>query len=367
MDNDNIDGHGPASDPVTAGSRLRFARESAGLSLADIASQTKIAERHLVAIEEDRFGDLAARTYAVGFARAYARVLGLDEGEIAGAVHSQIDSAEVDRGEPMASFEPGDPARVPPVRLAWIAAGAAVVVIALLLTFWSSFLSPEGKLPDLTVEQTQAPATGAVAPSPALQPTDGPVVLTAEDGDVWLRVTDVTGKKLLEKVLVKGESWTVPADAKGPQLRTGRPDELQVTIGGKAIPPLSTRQGTVSGVSLTAADLLARSNPPVSTQVPSQAPAARPAATPSPVAQAAPQRAPAPLPTTKPTAHSTPKPLETPKPKPSMTAQPVVEETSEATPPTRLTPISTQTVPAATSTALPQSSRPSASLSTDSE
>src|SRR3546814_15183499 len=66
----------------TAGARLRQAGEAAGRSRADIATLTKIAERHLLAIEENRFGDLAARTYAVGFSRAYERALGLDDRKI---------------------------------------------------------------------------------------------------------------------------------------------------------------------------------------------------------------------------------------------------------------------------------------------
>ncbi len=50
-----------------AGVRLRRAREAAGLSRADIAARTKIAERHLASIEEGNFAALASRAYAVGF------------------------------------------------------------------------------------------------------------------------------------------------------------------------------------------------------------------------------------------------------------------------------------------------------------
>lgn len=273
MDSQNSDGLGQAGLPLTAGGRLRSAREAAGLTRADISSQTKIAERHLCAIEEDRFGDLAARTYAVGFARAYARALGLDESEIAAAVHAQIDAEEADQTNVVSSFEPGDPARVPPVRLAWLAAGGAVVVIVLLLVFWSSFLSPEGKLPDLLPAETATPVASAPATvsAPAPVASDSPVVLTATADNVWIKVTDGSGKPLLDKKLAKGESWTVPADVPAPQLRTGRPDALQLTVGGKAIPPLATRPETVSGVSLAAPVLLARS---ATVPAPSPTPAA---------------------------------------------------------------------------------------------
>ncbi|SFF87083.1 protein of unknown function [Novosphingobium sp. CF614] len=260
-----------------------MAREAAGLSRADIAFRTKIAERHVLAIEEDRFGDLAARTYAVGFARAYARAIGLDEAEMAKTVRRQIDAEKVERPQGAPSFEPGDPARVPPMRLAWLAGGGAVVVIGLLLLFWSSFLSPEGKLPDLLADEAPAPLASlpAALPVPRPSPAGEPVVLTATADNVWVSVTDAGGAMLLVKELAKGESWTVPADARGPQLRTGRPDALQLTVGGKAVPRLAERPMTMSGISLMPADVRARAvpaqSPAASQPLPApQAPASRP-------------------------------------------------------------------------------------------
>ncbi|MFC0204529.1 helix-turn-helix domain-containing protein [Novosphingobium soli] len=267
---ENVETQGPAPSPQSAGRQLRAAREAAGLSRADVAARTKIAERHLIAIEEDRLGDLAGRTYAVGFARTYARAVGLDEQAIAARVRRQLDSEVAERPAMAPSFEPGDPARVPPRRIAWVAAIGVIVAIAVLLAFWSSFLSPQGELPDLIAQnagpdsgQTAGPAAPA-APAAAPQPTPsaapaGPVMLTATGDQVWVKVTDATGAQVLQKELAQGESWTAPAGSSGLQLRTGRPDALQISVGGKALPPLSDKPQLMSGVSLAAADLLARS------------------------------------------------------------------------------------------------------------
>lgn len=216
----------------------------------------------MLAIEEDRFGDLAARTYAVGFARAYARAVDLDEAEIAAAVRRQTE-AERKPVERTPSFEPGDPARVPPRRLAWLAGGAAVTVVVVLALFWGNFLSPAGTLPDLVAEEVPLPAASASSPTPevARPAPGGPVVLTAMDDGVWVSVRDADGARLLERQLTIGESWMVPSDARGPQLRTGRPDALRLTVGGKTIPPLADRPTTISGVSLASSDLLARAQP----------------------------------------------------------------------------------------------------------
>lgn len=296
---ENVDNHDEPRSGVGAGATLRAAREKAGLSRAEIATRTKIAERHLVAIEEGRFGDLAARTYAVGFARTYARSVGLDENAIANEVRGQLDAESHDRPVIAPSFEPGDPARVPSRRLAWVAAGGVVVVIGVLLVFWSSYLQPEGTLPDLTAPKPSAAvaATGPApaAPPPPVTPVDGPVVLTAAGDQVWIKVTDATGTQVVQKELKLGETWTVPQGTNGPQLRTGRPDALQITVGGRAIPSLSTRPETVSGVSLKGPDLLARLNPAAASAAPRPAPSASlPAVQPTP-APAPPAPSPSPL------------------------------------------------------------------------
>ncbi len=64
-----------AADAV--GRALRSARERLGLSLAEVASETRMAVRHLEAIEQARFDGFSAPVYALGFARNYARAVGL--------------------------------------------------------------------------------------------------------------------------------------------------------------------------------------------------------------------------------------------------------------------------------------------------
>jgi len=57
------------------------------------------------------------------------------------------------------------------------------------------------------------------------------------------------------------ESFTVPADAQGVTIRTGRPDALRITVGGREVPRLGTGPGLIKGVPVSAAALLARSAP----------------------------------------------------------------------------------------------------------
>ena len=70
--------------PVTGGALRRF-REESGVSLKEIAERSKVGQRYLQYIEEDRHHDLPARVYLRGFLLEYARALGLDPARTADA------------------------------------------------------------------------------------------------------------------------------------------------------------------------------------------------------------------------------------------------------------------------------------------
>jgi cytoskeletal protein RodZ len=65
----------------TLGGFFQHARKRQGLSLDQIASQTRIQQQHLQALEEEDFASLPAKVFTKGFVRSYARSLGLDEEE----------------------------------------------------------------------------------------------------------------------------------------------------------------------------------------------------------------------------------------------------------------------------------------------
>lgn len=248
----------------TVGRRLQRAREAAGLSRGDIAARTRIAERHLAAIEENRFGDLVSSTYAVGFSRTYARAVGLDEIAVANQVRAELAGVAEEPRHSGATFEPGDPARVPPSRMAWLAGLVALGVIGAVFLLWRSYFDPAVALPDLTTEEAPAAPASAAASglAPATVAPGGPVVFTAQAEGVWVKFYDAAGKQLMQKEMALGESYIVPADAQGPQIWTARPDALSITVAGRPVPPLSDQQMTMRNVPVTAAALLARGTAP---------------------------------------------------------------------------------------------------------
>jgi hypothetical protein len=86
------------------------------------------------------------------------------------------------------------------------------------------------------------------------------VVFTAND-DVWLRIYDEAGERLKDGLMKKGESFTLPANARNPMILTGRPQALTVSVGGKPVAPLGAPDRTISDVPVSAAALLARAAP----------------------------------------------------------------------------------------------------------
>ncbi|PIV20216.1 MAG: hypothetical protein COZ69_05925 [Deltaproteobacteria bacterium CG_4_8_14_3_um_filter_45_9] len=64
------------------GKFLREERETRNISLEEISNFTKIKERHLKAIEEDRYELLPPALYVKGFLKGYARYLTLDPKDI---------------------------------------------------------------------------------------------------------------------------------------------------------------------------------------------------------------------------------------------------------------------------------------------
>jgi cytoskeleton protein RodZ len=243
----------------TIGERLRVAREEKGLSLDEVAAKTRIPIRHLKHIEVGEWDALPAPTYSVGFVRSYANAVGLNGNELGAELRQEIGHVRPTYETPQNLYEPADPARVPPRSLALVAA-----VIALLLVvgwaIWRSLSTGDAGLDPAAAPVAEAPVA---APAPA-QPQasvplpTGPVVITATD-EVWLRIRDAGGgAPLFQGIMQAGNRFEVPATAQAPQLRTGRPQALRVTVGSVQIPPLGEPEQTIDNVSLRAADLAAR-------------------------------------------------------------------------------------------------------------
>jgi cytoskeleton protein RodZ len=264
--------------PQGVGDRLREAREARQLTLAQVAAETRIPQRHLQTIETGDFAGLPARTYAISFAKNYARMVGLDQDEVAAEVRAELDAQDPSPRHRPAGFEPGDPARVPSRALGWISVIAVVLVLAGLYAFARTFFAPAVELPSLVEQEAVEDAAAAdrqrAAAPPATEdaPAGGEVVFTALAPGIWVKFYDANGLQLMQKQMALGERYVIPAEAEGPQLWTGRPDALSITIGGRAVAKLADEERTMRDVPVSAEALLARAAPPAPTASPAASP-----------------------------------------------------------------------------------------------
>jgi cytoskeleton protein RodZ len=245
----------------TAGEQLHAARTERGLTLNEVAAQTRIPIRHLEALEQSDFGALPGSTYSIGFAKAYARFVGLDANALAAELRTELAQGGHAGFVPATpAYEAADPGRVPPRWLAWTAGGIALLGVIGYLAWRSFALSPDiatDPVAEKTATSTPA-AGGTTAKGPAATPpANGAVVITAKE-TVWIKIFDAEKKRLYENEMKAGDSFTVPADANDPKIITGRPQSLTVTIGGTEVPPLGEADRTISDVGVSAAALLAR-------------------------------------------------------------------------------------------------------------
>lgn len=163
----------------TVGTQLRQKREQRGLTVDAVTRATKLTRHVLTALEEDRFGDLAAPVYARGFIRIYGEFLELDPAELLG----QLDVQQARREQLAAEMEAPAaaagglpdymrqaqskaPAITPATAVLLLATAAIVVVFA-----WS-FGRKTKAAPLLAKPAVQmalpATATGPVEPPPAI-------------------------------------------------------------------------------------------------------------------------------------------------------------------------------------------------------
>ena len=101
------------AEPSPVGEQLRTAREAKGLSLDDLAAQTRIPLRHLASIETGDWEHLPAPTYTIGFAKSYAGAVGLDRTEIGNQLREEMGGQRFANNSTDV-FEAADPARTMP-------------------------------------------------------------------------------------------------------------------------------------------------------------------------------------------------------------------------------------------------------------
>jgi len=114
-------------DMTNFGASLKKARESKGVSLDQIAAETRISTRFLSAIENEQFHLLPGGIFNRGFVRAYAETVGLNVTEVI-AEYERLSEVRQSMDAPpeAGALQPKRSGRLYPV-----AAGLLVLVIVI--------------------------------------------------------------------------------------------------------------------------------------------------------------------------------------------------------------------------------------------
>lgn len=170
----------PGADPAASpGARLRRAREARGESVHEVAFAIKLSPRQVEALENDDFDALPGIAFVRGFARNYARYLGVDAAPLLEGIERLAGADEPDLS-PIRNAD-GDLPAGGGGRRGQFPAGLAVVVLLVLLGVgWYFDWFRTEPPPAVEVQPEAAPAFVPAPVEPAPPAAEPPAVVEAE-------------------------------------------------------------------------------------------------------------------------------------------------------------------------------------------
>jgi cytoskeletal protein RodZ len=247
---------------LSIGTTLASARETAGLTLQDVAAATRIRRTLILNIENDDFSACGGDFYARGHLRNIAAAVGLDPAPLL----AEFDASRPDAAPPRATevFEAEtstwkERRRGPN----WSAAMAAALALVLVYGLVQAFSGPDNGSREVADpgRSTSAPpsTTAPASPTPS---GDGSAVAQAPRGKVtvavratdrsWVQVTTDTGQELFQGLLQSGQQKTF-TDKRRLKLVIGNAGGVELTVNGSVI-GAPGRRGQVARVQFTPED-----------------------------------------------------------------------------------------------------------------
>ena len=232
---------------TSLGEKLRSAREQRGISLSEVAEQTRISPLYLEAIDADNYKSLPGGIFNKGFVRSYAKYVGVDEQE-ALQDYSRIiaESDRVDEGE-FKTYRPevltDDRAAssiVPTIIFAAVILGLMTAGILFLVNYIQNQQS-EPQIAANTVNQNSAAADNRQAdvnspPAAGQAPAMGAVKVEFRTGgaDIWLNSV-VDGESSSSIISTDKPAAFEPKEKIRLSYSKSLAEAAQLSINGKAI------------------------------------------------------------------------------------------------------------------------------------
>ena len=255
------------TEPTGIGAQLRLARESQGLSVADVAQQLKFAPRQIESLENERFERLPGPTIARGMLRNYARLLNLQPEPLVERMSAE-GQAPPDSAQLAARYQQAVPFSDSGRRSSLVYAGFSVAVLALVgVVAWE--WQQEGARPQFVAPAPPQRPPVEPAAQPAAQPPE-PAQVAAAEPQVVIEAPRVEELKPLKPAAVpekpvpagglrrivlrcEEESWLEVTDGSGQSLVSSlNPAGSERVVRGRG--PLEIVIGNARGVTLLVDD-----------------------------------------------------------------------------------------------------------------
>lgn len=136
------------------GATLQAAREQKGLTIAEAATSLRLPEKILVHLEAGRFDKLPGDTFARGYIRSYARLLGLDANRLV-LEYDRSQGIEVRERQVSGIDKMGRPGRAGGMLVTWTTVIVALAILASILLWWYDS-QPERSIEDVSAIASQA-------------------------------------------------------------------------------------------------------------------------------------------------------------------------------------------------------------------
>jgi transcriptional regulator with XRE-family HTH domain len=163
---------GPANGEGGIGRKLREAREKRGVSLRQVAHQTKISMTVLEALERNDLSRLPGGIFSRGFVRSYALEVGLDADQIVQEFIDQFPADSVTAGHPVSHRTEADELHESDRRMA--TAFFKLVVWSVPLALLVIYFGAPGRTPARAVVGTSPARAEVPVPPPAPAPAVAP-------------------------------------------------------------------------------------------------------------------------------------------------------------------------------------------------
>jgi cytoskeleton protein RodZ len=167
----------------TLGEKLREAREARGMSLSEVADQTRISPHYIEAIERDDYKPLPGGIFNKGFIKSFAKYVGIDENEaLADYLHAIAgDSASVPEEprtyKPEVLTDSSSRSSAPTVLIAVLILGGMTAAILFGLNYL--YQEPAAPVGSSNTNVSASPSANVAIPEATPTPESGVPDLTA--------------------------------------------------------------------------------------------------------------------------------------------------------------------------------------------